>query len=280
MSQGAQQLITVLVDGETKTGKGAASKAIAQALQNAGYQVYYDVAGDFYRRFVALVRLELKLTEDDVLPTGPKLNKAAHEIHQRREAYNPELELGDLQRPAISKSVAVLAELPIAQQAGAEWWQISIVNAISSGADVFVVDGRNPRDRVKDVLKQAGTDVVTALDLYLTCDPREAARRNLLLSTTNELSSSDIEAESVHILERRTRDRQRDEYPFLLPKYTVTYDIDNMTSKEILDASWIKQEDFDPPVTVILDNTYIAKETMINAVSDLAVAAVRRITHR
>jgi len=71
-----RELRTVYVDGETKTGKGAASQHIAETLSKRGLKVYYDVAGDFYRRYMAKVRRELGLAEDDVLPTGEPLTRA------------------------------------------------------------------------------------------------------------------------------------------------------------------------------------------------------------
>src|SRR5206468_1136485 len=109
-------LLAVYVDGETKTGKGAAGKAIAAALQAEGRRVYYDVAGDFYRRYVGWVRHQLKLNDNEPLPGGAELETVAQEVYLSGQAFmhNDEL-LGDLQRPAIGESVSKLGELPIAQ---------------------------------------------------------------------------------------------------------------------------------------------------------------------
>src|ERR1019366_10618951 len=99
-----------LVDGETKTGKGSASKQIAKVLSREDQKVYYDVAGDFFRRYVALVRQELGLKEADALPVGKILEQAAQVVYDKQRAFELDDALGDLQRPAISNSVSVLGE--------------------------------------------------------------------------------------------------------------------------------------------------------------------------
>ena len=135
-------LLGVYIDGETKTGKGAASKVIAGVLKDKDLQVYYDVAGDFYRRYVAHVRRYLNLGEDDILPSGKALEDAARIVHDKRLAFEEDETLGDLQRPSISKSVSVLGELATAQRAGDEWWVITAKRAQDAGADVLGVDAQ------------------------------------------------------------------------------------------------------------------------------------------
>jgi cytidylate kinase len=268
-------LLGVYIDGETKTGKGAASKIIASSLSDKGLNVYYDVAGDFYRRYVAQVRKHLELTDDDPLPSGKVLEDAARIVHEKRLAFEKDDTLGDLQRPAIGTSVSVLGELATAQRAGDEWWVITVKMAKDAGAEVIVIDGRNPRLRMEGVMKRSGVIVKTSLNLFMTCDADEAARRSLLGTGTPKPTVAQIAAERVNVISRRERDRQRVENPFILPIKSVPFIPAVMSVSSVVRQSWHKQPDgSELPTTITLDNTNISKPEMLAAVSSLACAAV------
>jgi cytidylate kinase len=268
------ELLGVYIDGETKTGKGAASQAVADTLTSKGLHVYYDVAGDFYRRYVALVRRQLGLGESDELPTGAQLEEAARTVHESRQAFEKDESLGDLQRPAIGKSVSVLGELPIAQKAGSEWFAISAERAKEAGADVIVLDGRNTRARMEEQLDGKGVVIHTVLELFMTCDPREAARRTLLGNGIGSPTDEQIEKERVNVISRRERDRNRATNPFILPAISVAYVPGETSIADVLKQSWVEHERAELPLAVTFDNTDISKTEMLKAVSDLAVAAV------
>ncbi len=268
-------LLGVYIDGETKTGKGAASKVIADVLTDKGLHVYYDVAGDFYRRYVAQVRRYLELTDDDRLPTGKVLEDAARIVHEKRLALGQDESLGDLQRPAIGTSVSVLGELTTVQRAGDEWWVITAKRAKDAGAEVIVIDARNPRLRMEEAMKASGITVKTALNLFMTCDPGEAARRTLLGTGVENPTAEQIAAERVNVICRRERDRKRIENPFILPKASVPFIPAVMSVSSVIRQSWHKQpDDSELPTTITLDNTKISKPEMLAAVSSLACAAV------
>lgn len=268
-------LLGVYIDGETKTGKGAASKIIASSLTDKGLNVYYDVAGDFYRRYVAQVRRHLGLTDNDVLPTGKVLEEAARAVIESRQAFAKDDTLGDLQRPAIGQSVSVLAELAISQRAGDEWWMITAQMAQEAGAEVIVIDGRNPRLRMEEAKKKSDVTVKTSLNLFMTCEPEEAARRTLLGTGTPKPTAEQIAAERVNVISRRERDRQRAENPFILPIKSVPFIPAVMSVSSVVRQSWHKQPDgSELPTTITLDNTKISKPEMLAAVSSLACAAV------
>ena len=268
-------LLGIYIDGETKTGKGAASKVIASSLTDKGLNVYYDVAGDFYRRYVAQVRKHLRLTDEDVLPTGKVLEDAARIVHEKRLAFEKDESLGDLQRPAIGTSVSVLGELATAQRAGDEWWVITAKMAKDAGVDVIVIDGRNPRLRMEEAMKSSGVTVKTSLNLFMTCDPDEAARRTLLGTGVKKPTDEQIAAERVNVISRRERDRQRIENPFILPIKSVPFIPAVMSVSSVVRQSWHKQPDgSELPTTITLDNTNISKPEMLAAVSSLACSAV------
>ena len=271
-AQSAPALLAVYVDGETKTGKGSASMAIAEALRSQGVHEYYDVAGDFYRRYVAQVRRKLGLGEADDLPTGNLLFKTAQALYDDGKVFEVDMTLGDLQRPSISKSVSALGELPIAQKAGSEWFLASVRQAQAASAEVLVLDGRNPRDRVQEVVGSEDS-VRVVLDLYLTCDPTEAARRTLL-AVMDIPTAQQLEAERAHIADRRDRDRKRVDRPFLLPEASVVFNPRTMKATAIVQQSWVVQGDARLPVSIVLDNTRITKPEMLAAVTELATEAV------
>lgn len=275
MPEASHDLLAVYVDGETKTGKGAAGKAIAETLRSQGLSVYYDVAGDFYRRYVAWVRRELGLSESDALPTGEVLLRAAASVYRSGQAYEQdEALLGDLQRPVIGNSVAVLAELPIAQEAGIEWWGKTLELARKAGADVVVLDGRNPRVKVREALKAVDIDVRIALDLFLTCAAEVAGRRLLRARGITEPTAQQLSAATSEVNSRRERDRNRPVHPFVAPEETIAYQLPDMAAEEAVMKSWDKKSGTDLPVAVRLDNSYLPIEDMLSGVSRLAIAAV------
>ncbi|HET9174282.1 MAG TPA: (d)CMP kinase [Candidatus Saccharimonadales bacterium] len=274
MSESRSPLLGVYVDGETKTGKGAAGHAIADALRQEGLAVYYDVAGDFFRRFVALVRLDLGLQEEDELPEGAELEAAAERVYNSREPFAQRDDLGDLQRPAISHSVAVLGKLPLVQKAGGEWWAMTMRLAVAAKAEVVVLDGRNPRSRVQDQVADTGIQPVTALELFMTCEPEVAARRALLAKGVLSPVPNQLAEETRYVITRRELDRQRDENPFQLPEHSVAYDPATSTPQAIIDRSWSSKNSTELPITITLDNTHLAMTDMLHAVTQLAVVAV------
>jgi cytidylate kinase len=269
-------LPAIYIDGETKTGKGAAGLAISESLRAAGRNVYYDVAGDFYRRFVAIVRQDMQLDETAPLPTGPELEQTAAAVYESRKPFSPDPELGDLQRPAISESVAVLTQLALVQQAGIEWWLESVRSAVSSGADVIVLDGRNPREKVAKATAAEGPKVETVLDLYMTCGVEEAARRVLLSRGVTAPSADELQAQTDAVEQRRQQDRNRTESPFTAPTASVIFMPGIGSAEAAVAHSWQPQNGHELPLSIMLDNTHLAKPDMLTAVSDLALAALNR----
>ncbi len=275
LEESSHEIYVVFIDGETKTGKGAAGSAAAQALSSAGFNVYYDVAGDFYRRYVAQVRKVLGLSEDELLPEDDRLEKAANSAYQNKLGLNKDEDLGDLQRESISDSVSNLAVLGISQQFAKEWLALSIERARTSGAEVIVLDGRNLRNRLGEQDVSVRGSTITALDLYLTCDPETSARRTLLGRKIENPTPEQIAAETVMVKKRRNEDRNRVINPFIMPSDSVEYIPGQTTAQSVLQNSWDDHRGVNVPVSIMLDNTHISKPDMLAAVAELAVAAVK-----
>lgn len=268
-------LLAVYVDGETKTGKGAAGKAIARALEEHGLRVYYDVAGDFYRRYVAWVRLDLGLADTDLLPLGSVLEETASKLYMSGQAFkHDETLLGDLQRPAISESVSKLGELPIAQQAGIEWWGKTLQLAAEEEAEALVLDGRNPRLKVREAQATVHIPVRIVLDLFMICEPEVAGRRLLAGRGISNPDKMQLEAATREVEMRRQRDRQRPVHPFVVPNESVPYDLAAATAEEVIRKSWQLAGATDVPVAIQLNNSHLAMDVMLGCVSELAATAV------
>ena len=273
MSQNSGDLLAIYIEGETKTGKGAASEAIAKALKTQGISIYYDVAGDFFRRYVAIIRRRLELDEDDDLPDRAELEAAATELYENGGAFRVDPALGDLQRPAISSSVSLLGELPIAQKAAVDWYVQSVKRAAASGAKVMILDGRNPRRHVEEHVRVPGVTTKTILDIYMTCEPSVAASRVLLGSGVKHPTNKQLAPIIENIVQRRALDRSRAEWPFWWPETNVSYTPGEQSAQKIIAESWQS----DPsPLPIVIDNSYVPKQTMWTAVAELATIALAK----
>jgi hypothetical protein len=259
-------MLAIYVEGETKTGKGAASAAIAKSLEDHGLQVYYDVAGDFFRRYVAIIRRQLELGEDGELPPTAELRAIATELYRNGGAFELDSDLGDLQRPAISQSVSILGELPIAQQAASDWFGMSLKQAHAVQADVLLLDGRNPRLHIDELVSELGLEARTILDIYMQCDADVAASR----MAASDASSEQIQAASGNIIDRRRRDRLRPEWPFIEPTDSVSYTPGAQPAAKTVAATW--QAPAVLPIT--LDNSVVSKAVLEQSLADLTVAAL------
>lgn len=271
MSQNSDELRAIYVEGETKTGKGAASEAIANALKHQGIPVYYDVAGDFFRRYVAIIRRQLDLGEDGNLPDRAKLTAVATALYESGEAFNVDPALGDLQRPSISRSVSLLGELPIAQKAAVDWYAQSVKQAYESGAQVMVLDGRNPRRHVEEHVAIPGVTTKTILDIYMTCEPAVAAARVLLGDNVTQPTEQQLASIIENITRRRALDRSRVEWPFWWPEAHLSFLPGEQSAQEAVTAS--RQAPL-APLPIVINNSYVPKQTMWTAVAELATCAL------
>ena len=272
MSQNPGDLYAIYVEGETKTGKGAASTAVANALKDQGFSVYYDVAGDFFRRYVAILRLELGLGDDGTLPHRDELEVIATKLYENGKAFSVDRDLGDLQRPAISHCVSLLGELPIAQKAASDWYGQSVRQAAESGAQVLVLDGRNPRRHVEDHVSVLDVNVKTILDIYMTCEPEVAARRVLLSDGIDDPTVDQLKPIVANIAHRRALDRTRAEWPFWWPETHLAFVPGEQPPTGAIESSWACEA---PPLPIVIDNSYVPKPVMWQAVADLAIGALQ-----
>ena len=260
-------MLAIFVEGETKTGKGAASEAIAKTLEAQGLKVYYDVAGNFFRRYVAIIRRRLQLSENDPLPPTQELIDVATELYRSGEAFEMDPTLGDLQRPTISQCVSILGELPIAQQAASDWFGSSLKRANAAKADVLLLDGRNPRLHIEMLQAELGIKVDTVLDIYMMCDPVVAAAR--MIDAT--ASHVDNKAAADSIIDRRRRDRMRPDWPFIEPTNSIYFTPGSRKSNEIIAETWRASA----VLPIKVDNSVVDKALLEQSLTDLTIAALK-----
>jgi hypothetical protein len=199
-------MIEANINGKSKTGKGCIGDAMYDGLVAQGYQAKIGVAGNFFRRVdrgtidrVLECKRNLNIMDD---PT--EVEPIVAGVLQDRIAYDDTYPWGDLQDPLVGNTVGKVARLKITQAAGEEWYYESAMHALESGADVYIVDGRNPRDRLAEFRARTGTK--TGLDLVLECDVDVAAYRVLRGAGIEEPTPLQIEQQAKSIADRRTMD--------------------------------------------------------------------------
>ncbi len=261
------------IDGESKTGKSTARDGLVRAYEVNGRIVYSDSAGEFYRRLVGLTRLVLRLNEDDPLPRDKNaLTLAAETVIRQEAVFSKSTDVGDLERPSIKNSVAVLAELPVAQAAGDEWYVKTAELSIARNADVLVIDGRNPRAILDKGLQGKDFLYRTDLEIVVTCTPEVAAERSL----RHELNPSidHITDETEKINSRRIRDRNRPINPYRMPDSYEVYRPGISDAPFVIASVWKALGSEILPRPIVIDNSLLTRDQLWGAMSDLCVASL------
>lgn len=212
-------MYAIFLDGESKTGKTTVGAAIEADLAK-DYKVYKAIAGSFYRRLTVLA-LEAyggQYAHDDLT----WLEDGIRDAIDSREAYNEDRNWEDINSKPIDELVSVAGQFPITQAAGKEWWPIMADTALRQGAEVLVVDGRNPRAKLAEW--RATHDMPIALDLCVYCDPDVAAQRYLGAQDVAEPTAEQLAATRAEIMKRRELDRNRSVAPYVEPPNQIEFD--------------------------------------------------------
>lgn len=261
------------VDGEAKTAKTTAGKAIFGALQSHGLSVYEADAGAFFRLLTICV-LELlgyqNLDEDARPIPDEELNSGLPKVIAGDLAYTKR-EWPSLQSVLVEKYVSVIGNTTLAQDAMDHWYKKTLDAATAGSYDALVINARNPRSR----LQQWDTPT---LDLSVYCDPEEAARRILKAKGVASPSDEQLKTMTEDVKRRRYLDRHKDKYPYVEPKNVLSYDGTDVNPAEAVVAkSWDERSAGsgreDLPVTIRLDTTHISLDNTQAIVAALAIAA-------
>lgn len=214
----------IALDGESKTCTSSVMSDVSTHLSQTMHVVTGD-AGRFFRTLDHDAQVAMGV-DGDIGPPYDRIDEAIGRVIANRTAFDPTIDRGDLERPAIADTVSIVAKRPGVQQAGIQWYESTYTHAEASGAEVFVVNGRNPLDRLRPALSARGQAV--ALSLLVYCDPEIAARRVLHSNEIFAPTAAEIAAQQAKIEARRAEDRSRlpEDFPYQDPPQVVMFDPD------------------------------------------------------
>lgn len=256
------------IDGESKTCKTSVTADIASHLSHL--TVVTGDAGRFFRTLDHDAQVEMG-TEDIGAPPYRELDAAIRRVIASGTAFDPALDRGDLERPAIANTVAIVAQRPGVQAAGIQWYESTFLKARENGVDALVINGRNPVDRLERILTASEQSV--ALSMLVYCEPQEAARRVLFSEGVTDPQSTQILDQQVRIMRRREvdRNRPRRDFPYQDPDRVVIFD-HGACPYELVDRS--RKYSPDRPIPILFDTTEMNREEMRGYAQSLAAAAL------
>ena len=261
-------MYAIFLDGESKTGKTTVGSAIEADLIN-DYKVYKAVAGSFYRR-LTVVALELHggtYDHDDLDWLEADIVSAI----ESREAYNEDRNWDSIDSKEIDELVSVAGQLPITQAAGKEWWPIMADMALRQGADVLVVDGRNPRAKLAEW--RATHDLPIALDLCVYCDPTVAAQRYARSQGIKDPTEQQLADAEASIMKRRALDRNRSVAPYIEPPDQIEFDSGVSNANKVVQQAFTA-DIAEPPQVIRFDTSHSPLEITQVTAGQLARAAL------
>jgi cytidylate kinase len=258
----------IFLDGESKTGKTTVGSAIEADLAR-DYKVYKAVAGSFYRRLTVLALEAYGGTYD--AEDLSWLEDAVGSAIDSREAYNEDRDWADINSKEIDELVSVAGQFPITQAAGKQWWPIMADLALEQGADVLVVDGRNPRSKLADWRSKHVMPI--ALDLCVYCDPEVAALRYVQSQGVTKPSERQLTEARDNIMKRRELDRNRSVAAYVEPPNQIDFDSGVSDAGEVVYQSF--QADIaELPQVIRFDTTHSPLEVTQVTAGALSRAAL------
>lgn len=263
----------VLAEGEAKGMKTSVCEEAERTLVNLGFVVVRDDAGSFFRKTTvgALAFLDAAGVED---PTQEDCNKASWDVLEAGIPY-------DTQRPwelhtrRIDSWVATISSAKHVQDAGRDWWATTADRAVEAGANALVLDGRNPRARLETWLAKNAVGITA--ELFCVCDPRTAAIRTLKGRGVDNPTSAEVAEARQSIVDRRARDRNRAELPYVDPAEFVRYrhilhGTPGSSAARVMERA-VRLGEPGRPLPVRIDTGKLRREPMNAAVGDLVLAA-------
>jgi cytidylate kinase len=257
---------TILVDGESKTGKTSVGEAIVDGLTSQGLQVYSADAGAFFRRLTAAVFGRLGL-DPETVPAIDSRDLETTLVKAARDGDAHDGDWGDLEAPGIGRYVSVVGRYNDAVRAGDEWYVMTAQRAGHRRSDALVVNGRNPRGRL------AGHDIgELSMELLVQCDPWVAGTRVLRRAGICNPSEGQIRKAAGEVMERRLSDRTRETHPYRDPVYAVPYELGHSTPAEVIAAT--RRYVSDEPFPIRVETTSMPLSPMRAGVQELAYTAM------
>jgi hypothetical protein len=232
------ELCLALIDGPSQVGKSTLTRGIANGLQTLpGLIIDTADAGEFFRGLgdSSLSRLGYEHYPSSLeLPDGAmdKVLEISEELIISGEAYAKRGQ-GDLHRQLVSDVASAVGREQFVQYASERWWEETVLNALEDDTKILVMNGRNPLDRVRDIV-EGRAEVSVGLHLLAECDPAVAAERLLLGRKDNPLRrpadpellaayEQEFDRAEAQIVRRREDDTKRDTFPYVKPSHYVPF---------------------------------------------------------
>lgn len=261
--------LLITFQGQARSGKGTASRAVADYFESIGKKVLRVDQGVVFR---TMARLLVDEPESQRAVTLETEAFRRHLTSSLLAVYNDPSELRELYTPEIQAASHEVGRLPASQFVAVSMLESSLV-AARDDYDVFVVDGRALHEIGVRLAEDGVVDYVLAFDFY--CDARVSAEREFGRQYGHEPGPADQEllAELQRAVEaRNVADASREAYPSL--PLEDTYRFAPSGPGEDIDAFLATIPLGEQPVRVTIDNSYPHPPSVV---ADTAVAIARHI---
>jgi cytidylate kinase len=255
----------ITIDGESKVCKTTVGDVIAAHVDGTTAD-----AGSFFRGLTHDALGEMGLKAFVPGPT-PMLDRAIQQVIASGTAFELR-DRGDLHRPAIEGLVTVVSSRPGVQAAGRQWYEQTAGNALDSGVETLVMNGRNPNQQLADYIHR--NDLHVDLSLLVDCDPEVAARRVFMSKGEFDPHPDAVRDSTAKIIARRQLDRNRDDTPFVWPEQFVVYEPGVSDPHDVVEHAAWRSSDLAVPQHIYFDTTHLDMETMTQHAHLLADAAL------
>lgn len=268
-----KQLGLFTIDGQSVCSKSSVLKVVYSELSGVA-DVQCEVAGDFFRGVTVGIYAEVGDDIGRVSNEPQTLDELIERVLNGSDAKRPK-SANELNAAVIDAHVSRIGERDITQYAIQEWYDTKVKEAQAAGKDYLILDGRNPRERIKRHI-EAGS-AVSALDLLLYCSVSIAAERALLRASHHAknplpITPQSIEAKTKEIVERREIDARRKVFPYSEPQSYINYRTCDL-GDGLVAKSWGNAKN-GVPLTIRMDTTNLSLEHQSQKVRDLVSAAV------
>lgn len=261
-------LHVVLYNGGAKTSKTTMSEGARDYLAARGMDVRYGDAGSHYRKITAATLGWLGIGEHvNEVPSEEALAAHVAKVLAAREADDTGRDWGNLDSEAINTVIAHVANRPAVKADALQWYERTADSARREGAEALVINGRAPREVLAGWFGRTG--LRPAAELYVECEPAEAARRTLL-ADGRPLTPENLAARQRKIEARRLADSQHAEYPCVEPAQAVHFRPYNTAQDELERAarqavrlSYERAPEAEAPLPIRFNNTHMPIDIML-----------------
>lgn len=263
----------VTIDGPSVSSKSSVLKVVHAELAVVA-DVQCEVAGDFFRGITAEIYEQVG---DDIgrVTCDPQALDALIECALSGEdVYRPR-SASELDSSVVDAHVSRIGRRDITQYAVQDWYDAKVNQAKLSERSFLILDGRNPRERIKSHIEDGS--VISALDLLLNCSVSVAAKRALIRASRHsdvpvDSSPEAVAQKEIEITERREMDATRKIFPYEPPMYYLDFcypqQADGLVAK-----SWGNATK-GLPTTIRLDTTDLTLEEQSDKVRELVGSAI------